>query len=289
MNWVTVDALREHWKEARVDARVDPSGTVDISVRNVTALTLEFPPGYSPFPLGTPAKVRINSNGILAPARSSDRSWGISLIEDANDGSWSSAPQQAGGLRKRHDLQGPIDDAFMDSFMFVRPTAKSPNPNFQAWLDAEMPRAIEHWRRHFRGEPRVKDDRDVNETDIATSHLVLWGDPASNSVIRQVADRLPIAWNAKSLRAGDTTFDSGDHALLLIYPNPLNASRYLVLNSGFTFREYDYLNNARQVPKLPDWAVIDLRTPPDSRFPGKVVAADFFGERWELRAGRRDP
>jgi hypothetical protein len=43
------------------------------------------------------------------------------------------------------------------------------------------------------------------------------------------------------------------------------------------------LNNARQVPKLPDWAVIDLRTPPDSRYPGKVVAANFFGEKWEVR------
>ena len=42
---------------------------------------------------------------------------------------------------------------------------------------------------------------------------------------------------------------------MLIYPNPLNPKQYVVLNSGFTFREYDYLNNARQVPKLPDWAV----------------------------------
>ena len=63
---------------------------------------------------------------------------------------------------------------------------------------------------------------------------------------------------------------------VLIYPNPLNPKHYVVLNSGFTFREYDYLNNARQVPKLPDYAVIDVRTPPSSRLPGKVVTAGFF-------------
>jgi hypothetical protein len=57
-----------------------------------------------------------------------------------------------------------------------------------------------------------------------------------------------------------------------------------VLNSGFTFREYDQLNNARQVPKLPDYALIDVRTPPSSRWPGKVVLADFFNERWQLPA-----
>jgi hypothetical protein len=68
----------------------------------------------------------------------------------------------------------------------------------------------------------------------------------------------------------------------MIYPNPLNPKRYVVLNSGFTFREYDYLNNARQTPKLPDFAVVDVDRPASSRTPGRIVAAGFFGERWEL-------
>jgi len=34
--------------------------------------------------------------------------------------------------------------------------------------------------------------------------------------------------------------------------------------------------------KLPDWAVVDVSTPPSSRWPGKVVAADFFNDKWEL-------
>ena len=57
----------------------------------------------------------------------------------------------------------------------------------------------------------------------------------------------------------------------------------MVLNSSFTYREYDYLNNARQVPKLPDWAIVDVKTPANSRDPGKVVAADFFDEQWQLK------
>jgi hypothetical protein len=46
---------------------------------------------------------------------------------------------------------------------------------------------------------------------------------------------------------GAQTFPSESHALILIFPNPRNPERYVVLNSGFTYREYDYLNNARQV------------------------------------------
>ncbi|MCA9088084.1 MAG: hypothetical protein KDA90_05540, partial [Planctomycetaceae bacterium] len=76
------------------------------------------------------------------------------------------------------------------------------------------------------------------------------------------------------------------HAPVLIYPNPLNPQKYVVLNSGFTYREYDYLNNARQTPKLPDWAVIDLSVPPNSRWPGKVVGANFFDERWQVKAAQ---
>ena len=33
---------------------------------------------------------------------------------------------------------------------------------------------------------------------------------------------------------------------------------------------------------LPDWAIVDVTTPPNSRFPGKIANAGFFGERWEL-------
>jgi hypothetical protein len=68
----------------------------------------------------------------------------------------------------------------------------------------------------------------------------------------------------------------------MIYPNPLNPKKYVVINCGFTFREYDYLNNARQVAKLPDFAVVDISQPVTSRAPGGIVEAGFFGERWQL-------
>jgi hypothetical protein len=69
----------------------------------------------------------------------------------------------------------------------------------------------------------------------------------------------------------------------MIYPNPLNQSKYIVLNSGFTFREDAFLNNAKQIPMIPDWAVIDLTVAPGPVYPGKVVSAGFFGEHWELK------
>ena len=171
----------------------------------------------------------------------------------------------------------------MDSFLFVRPTGKPLTEKTGAWARDELARAIEHWRRHFRGHARVKNDSDVTDEDIASANLVLWGDHSSNALLGRIHERLPIHWSEQGVQVGSRSFAAGHHEPILVYPYPLNPKRYVVLNSSFTFREYAYLNNARQVPMLPDWAIVDIRTPPDSRWPGKVVAADFFDESWKVR------
>ena len=129
----------------------------------------------------------------------------------------------------------------------------------------------------------MKPDSEVSEEDIAASHLVLWGDPSSNGLMSKVLPELPIQWDEKSIVVGDQSYDAEHHALILVYPNPLNPDRYVVLNSSFTYRDYAYLNNARQVPMLPDWAIVNLKTPPGNVWPGEVVDADFFDEEWQLK------
>jgi hypothetical protein len=204
------------------------------------------------------------------------------------DGNWSIVPSiDDGSLRKRHDLQGPIDDAFMDSFIVVKPSGKPMNDTTGAWVEREMKHATDAWRAQFRGEARVQCDTSINDEDIANSNLVLWGDPQSNSVLKRIAGKLPIRWEADAIHVGDRTYPAGTDVPVMIYPNPLNPKRYVVLNSGFTFREYDYLNNARQTAKLPDWAIVDTAAPPSPLDPGRIADAGFFGEQWELLPTRQ--
>ena len=282
--WVTIDRLGEHWSRARVDGELTQGGKITLSTENVAALTLNMPAGRYPLDLTEPPLLTVDGQQLMAPRPLSDRSWSCPLHRQGDR--WSVGEATEAGLQKRHGMQGPIDDAFMDSFIFVRPTGKFQHPAVENWVRAELERAIEHWRRHFRGDARVKDDSDVTEGDIANANLVLWGDWSSNKLLARITDQLPIRLEGDDIVVGPRRFPAEQHAPILIYPNPLNRERYVVLNSSFTFREYDYLNNARQVPKLPDWAIVDLRTPPDSRRPGKIAAADFFGESWELRPER---
>jgi len=279
--WVTIEGMTEHWARARVEAEIDGTRGVKVTTSGVTALTLSMRPGTAPFDETKPVLVEIDGVKVEAPKPLTDRSWTVRLA--TGRGGWMVVHDFGTELRKRHGLQGPIDDAFLNRFVMVRPTGPAMNEAVGKWAAAEMQHAVTHWRQQFRGEAMVKDDTAITDADVAGSNLVLWGDPSSNAVLAKIADRLPIKWTKDGVVVGSETFKADTHVPVLIYPNPLNPTRYVMLNSGFTFREYDYLNNARQVPKLPDYAIIDATTPMTSRAPGKVVTAGFFDEHWQLK------
>jgi pimeloyl-ACP methyl ester carboxylesterase len=281
--YIRIDGLQEHWEKGKLEIGPSEEGLA-VKTGNVSAFSLVVASGQAlAGTIPDQPKITIDEQEVEAPPVQSDLSWTAHFRKEGDH--WKLVDEvDDGELRKRHGLQGPIDDAFMDSFLMVRPTGKPMNDKIGMWASAEMKHAIDHWRKQFRGEARVKDDNAVSADDIAAHNLVLWGDPSSNQILAKIAAKLPILWDEKGVHIGDKTYDATHHVPLLIYPNPLNPKRYVVLNSGFTFREYDYLSNARQVPKLPDWAVVDVNVPPSARAPGKVVDAAFFGERWELKA-----
>lgn len=279
MKWVVVDALEKHWEQARVNATVTGPHAMDVKTANTAALTLDFAGGGSLLEPGE-ARVHIDGQTVAVAGPDSDRSWRPSFIKTA--GKWSAGKLPVAGLRKRHGLQGPIDDAFWNRFIMVKPTGASANSALSGWAAAEMQRAIKEWRGQFRGEAITKADDQVTDADIASSNLILWGDPQSNKLLARIADKLPVRWTAGTIAVGAQSFPTASHSAILIYPNPLNPSKYVVLNSGLTFREAHYLTNSQQTPKLPDYAIVDLSSPPDKRSPGRIALAGFFGERWDL-------
>ncbi len=280
MRWVVVDGLEKHWDRARVTASVKDDHTLVATTSGVSALSFQMDAGAALLNPAAKVTVTLDGQNVTVPGPLSDGSF-VARFAKAG-GKWGLASDDAASLRKRHDLQGPIDDAFMDAFLNVRPTGTPMNDFVGRWTDFERDHAAKLWRTQMRGDAPSKDDTAVTDADIARNNLVLWGDPQSNKVLARIADKLPIRWTAQSVTVGDRTYPAATNAPVMVYPNPLNPKKYVVINSGITFREYAQPNNSLQVAYLPDYAVVDLTTPPDVRWPGRIAVAGFFGEKWEL-------
>jgi dienelactone hydrolase len=278
--WIEATGLQQHWRDARIDARRSDEGKVQITTDNITHLRIWLPAGECQFVEidGEPLDVSRIERPQEYLALERRTTWQVA--EESKSSSLS--------RRKRPGQQGPIDDAFLEPFLVVTPTAPAQHPQIEQWQKFELEHLRERWRTVFRGELPEKKDTEVTEEDVARCHLILWGDPSSNLWIRMLLEEsgtgLSLVWTKQHVSLGGHEVSASEHIPVLIFPSPFQGGRYVVLNSGPTFREEHDRTNSLQNPKLPDWAILRVDQPPDGTAAGAVVAADFFGERWDVRS-----
>jgi hypothetical protein len=135
----------------------------------------------------------------------------------------------------------------------------------------------------MRAKVRVVPDRDLTPEMIEKHHLIIFGDPGSSCVLASIIDQLPVTWTRTSLVVNSKTFDPEKQALAMVYPNPKNPRRYVVLNSGHTFHTAEFLaSNANLYPRLGDVAVINFVAAGD-QYSEEVRYADVFDVGWKFR------
>ncbi len=266
-NWsggVRIRRLEREWE--RADIVLETSTKLwTIHVTNVSMFSIERPRAT------LPPRISVNGQSLAREGRGTR----IAFMR-SSDGKWRIDYTDPFELAKELGQQGPIDDAFTDRFLFVRPTGRPFTKELGEWVATRLAKATNDWRAQFRGDVRVKDDTDVTDADMG-QHLILWGDPQSNRLLARLANKLPIQWNVDSIRVGKETFPAKSHVPVFVYPSLLSHDFYVVLNSGFTFAAAGAGSNAQQTPKLPDYAVLDVE------HGDAVVLADFFDEQWRVK------
>ena len=130
-------------------------------------------------------------------------------------------------------------------------------------------------------QPVAQDAVETPQSDVPAADPI----PATgkDAAAKPTGPLLPILWGKNELNLKAYRLDPARYAPILIYPNPLNPSRYVVLNSGHTFKEADLKGtNALLYPRLGDWAVI--KPTPADKDPAayEVVAAGLFDENWQF-------
>ena len=279
-SWVQVDGIQEHWMSSRVEAGLIGNKHIEISTINISRIILSMPSGTCPLKPNVNPTIILDGQKLKGERVHTDRSWKSRFIKTY--GKWRSVRNfEFIGLVKRPKIQGPIDDAFMDSFVIVKPTGKAMTEHIGKWTAAQLDQALLDWEMQFRGKPKVVKDIDLSANEIESNNLILWGDFKSNSIIAKIINQLPLIWNHESIKLGQTKAPSNTHIPILIYPNPLNQRKYIVLNSGFTFSRFGHMSNATQTPKLPDWALADMFKPYNAGNSECIKAAGFFDEQWQ--------
>ena len=227
-SWVTIESLEQPWERADFDAEIVDAGgekEVRLKTQNVHRLALHLVPAG---PLRSGAKLIIDGQDLgkqtavrsLPPPGSNAPAswWQVTTTREA--GKWSVGNQSEAGAMKSPEICGPIDHAFMSRFIFVRPTGQPLNEKVGAWAKSELEHATEFWRKVFRGDAIVKDDTAITADDIASSHLVLWGDPSSNAVWKKLGDKLPLKWDAQTLEFGGVKYDPRASCASAHFPQP---------------------------------------------------------------------
>ncbi len=231
-----VDTLEDLYRPALLE------GTIDrITTNNVAVLTLD-----------RPRAITIDGQRLQGAAF------------ERKNGRWKTGISP--GLRKRAGQQGPIDDAFQEAFLCVRPATGDDT-------------VLEAFRREFakfmRGDVRVKKPAEVTARDIADFDLVLFGEPWTNPLIARVLPKLPVRWSKERIEIAGKTYPAAGRHVALIYPNPLNPNRYVVLNSGNTFHGPEGYTQSSWFlyPRLGDYAVVNN----DSGLPDTF---GYFDKNW---------
>jgi len=278
--WATIEEMIAMYQPATVEGGIDrTTGRLKLKTKNVAVLQIDRDVADEIDLDGSVMKLNSAARGLLP---------GVYFVKDSKgwrtldyDASRKFAGNPDG--HKRHNLQGPIDDAFMQPFVCVRGTGtpwSSAHHQWATWTLKRFDREFDKW---LRGRIPIVDDTKLTDEQIKSRNLILFGDPGSNAVLAKVLDKLPIQWSKEAIVVAGRKYDPGTHGLSLIFPNPLNPRKYVVVNSGHTFHERDFrASNSWLFPRLGDIAVQRFAKQSNGGYRESTVFADMFNGGWKL-------
>jgi hypothetical protein len=279
MHWLQITGMIKPWEDTRAEANWDEEkNEIRAMTKNVSSLTIQLPK------LSKIPKVLVDGQEVPHSKSQDNGSNWIWKIPDTSG---------SNGLVKQTKLQGPIDDGFKSRFAVILPDGSPDGTATDRWARLEAEHFLVRWRSLMRGDALVRKASEVTEQDIQDCHLVVWGTPNTNSLMRKLLASKSlsdvVSWSEKEVKIGGQEGPVGNSVPVLCYPNPLNPNRYVILNTGLTFREVHDKTNSLQNPKLPDWAILDITQPPSVESAGKVIAGDFFDSQWKVLPRVKSP
>ncbi len=266
--WVQIDSFHRYCEPARLKATIE-GNTIEIVSENVGAFTLFL----SDQLVDVKQDVRVVQNGrpVFAGRPAAELHLGPRTARE--------------GICKVHGLSGPLSDIYYEPFLIVTGTQGEEDQDIKvARREGEAIRD-----RGLRGvrfyDVPIKTDREITTDDINKYHLLLVGTRKSNLLLGRIHNQLPVRMEGNAVMVGDRRFAGDDVGFRLIYPNPLNPRRYVVVCAGVTYKGLEGLGSItapnwgwNTAVSEPDLLVADQRS---WGFYPRYLAALTFNDRWQ--------
>jgi len=140
--------------------------------------------------------------------------------------------EDGGRLSDLGKLSGPINHAVSPRFASIRVYGTHGSTrNENECVKAMVFNSVEYFNRL----DAIKADDEITENDINTHNLILYGTVLSNSILKKIADHLPIKITSDAIIINERKHRDPRTKLIMACPNPLNPNRYAVIYGGLSW------------------------------------------------------
>ena len=263
--WARIDQAASPGDFMALDAEITDPNTIRLDTRNAGRVTLS---PVSPL-IDRDKPVTVNWNGVTQEA--------------SFEGGRLRLGAAVAGTEKGPRIAGPAADIFTTPFAIVTGTSAS-DPEMKQMCAQKAEALAAGWKNWQRVPARVFKDSELTDADAARYSLVLIGGADANLVTRKLASGIPLEISADHVKVGPRSFSAADARVQLIYPNPLNKQRYVMVIAA-TSAAGMYFVNANELMNVQFDFVIQ-----DGRIPGAAggsaadlaVAGGWFNGHWEF-------
>ncbi len=260
--WLGIGRIAPWGSFARVEAELD-RGTRSVRLRELTGvdrLRLHLPQnGEPPWRLLQPDPRPLTLR-----------------TEDGRAGPLLEGPERPPPL-KTAGLGGPVKEAFRTAFLLVPGTIGEERTRRDLARNTE--RFRREWYEYAQGLPSVVEDREVTDALMQRFNLVCFGTPATNAVLRRLADRMPFTFPENGYGVGSLEARGEGLGFAAIYPNPDAPGRSVVILDGLYYGAGLPRNHKWDL--VPDYLVFDARRAPlDGSNRARI--AGFFDVGWQF-------
>jgi predicted esterase len=266
-HWLKVTQLDNPKSFVAAEAEVLINNTIKLSTEN--ALEVELTPSVKLIDPNKAVTVIWNVNDI----RETRVINGKIILEDK---SYNPLP-----LHKSPKIGGMISDIETTPFAVVIGTISN-DSLMTKLINNKAKEFINYWKNWQKYEPRVFKDTELTESDMKKYSLILYGSAEANLISKKLGDKIPLKVSPEEIEITGKKFPAKNACITMIYPNPLNADRYVLVigatsSSGMFFSDNMYSN---------DDFVIQDGTIPNSylgRTKEKLaIAHGFFDYNWRI-------